>query len=75
MSDTKVCRDCGRDLPLWAFYANRGKPDGRQPMCVDCDVAGHRARIQHRAATDPTWRANEAMRLRIYRERQRAARQ
>lgn len=35
-NETKVCKGCGRELPLNEFAANIRAKDGRQPYCRDC---------------------------------------
>lgn len=39
----KVCRDCGRGLPLERFYRDRAARDGHRPRCRACDVVYRRA--------------------------------
>ena len=33
---TKVCKCCGRDLPLEKFYRNTNSSDGRSDICYSC---------------------------------------
>jgi hypothetical protein len=35
----KVCRVCGKDLPLTAYHYNRHATDYRQSRCIDCDTS------------------------------------
>lgn len=48
MNETKVCPDCGRDLPLASFGDNKSRPDGKAFYCLDCfgtrAVASYRRR-------------------------------
>jgi hypothetical protein len=37
-ADTKWCPSCRRDLPVSAFWLNRGQPDGYQTHCKSCRV-------------------------------------
>lgn len=43
--ETKVCKGCGRELPINAFAANIRAKDGRQPYCRDCMHERHTAAI------------------------------
>lgn len=36
---SKLCRGCGRDLPLSGFASDRNRGDGLQPRCRDCVAA------------------------------------
>jgi hypothetical protein len=65
----KTCRPCGRSRPLEAFYARRGSPDGRGPVCKECvyrQVKDRKARMRagdegpydhHRFPVEPLLRA------------------
>ena len=35
-TDTKVCKDCGQELPLDAFYRDKKCSQGRKPRCKRC---------------------------------------
>lgn len=37
-SGTKVCRKCGRELPIGDFYVNRMSKDGHRNICKRCYV-------------------------------------
>lgn len=43
---SKICKGCGRPLPLYHFGKHSRTPDGLQPLCKDCMSArlkqGHR---------------------------------
>jgi len=39
---TKVCRRCGRELPLEAFAKNKSRTDGLQENCRECMAAYNR---------------------------------
>lgn len=34
--ETKVCKKCGKELPLTMFYTNRATKDGYTPLCKRC---------------------------------------
>ena len=36
MADTKVCKKCGRELPISEFNKNKSKKDGLQSNCKEC---------------------------------------
>ena len=36
MQETKVCKNCGRELPINFFAANIKSKDGRQNVCREC---------------------------------------
>lgn len=36
METTKICKKCGRELPLECFSKNKTKKDGLQPYCKEC---------------------------------------
>ena len=40
--ETKVCRCCGRELPIDKFYATKNAKDGRSNKCKEC----HKASIE-----------------------------
>lgn len=42
--DTKVCRECGRELPISEFNKRRTAKDGLQDRCRDCFSAYNRRR-------------------------------
>lgn len=44
MSGTKVCRWCGEEKPIDAFYHYRRNADGRSNVCSECDKAAQRKR-------------------------------
>ena len=35
-TNTKVCRDCGRELPLDSFSNSKKSRTGKQPICKEC---------------------------------------
>lgn len=35
-SDSKHCRSCKRDRPVWEFHKNRANPDGVAHYCAEC---------------------------------------
>lgn len=37
--ETKVCRKCGRELPITEFYKNKLYKDGYMNMCKKCNNA------------------------------------
>lgn len=43
-ADTKTCKTCGRDRPLFAFSVKSSRPDGREPTCRAC-YAERRAHV------------------------------
>ena len=36
MANTKICKRCGRELPLTEFYANKQTSDGKGSYCKEC---------------------------------------
>lgn len=36
--ETKLCKKCGRELPVSMFYANKAKADGLQSSCKECHL-------------------------------------
>lgn len=40
---TKVCKECGRELPISMFGGNHKSPDGHLNTCKDCMSKKHRA--------------------------------
>ena len=48
--DAKWCRQCDRILPLAAFGAHRGRPDGLNPTCRTCHARAERERKDRRDA-------------------------
>ena len=38
MAETKICKKCGRELPLEAFSKHKGTKDGLQTWCRACQV-------------------------------------
>ena len=34
--ETKVCKKCGRELPIEEFYKNKGNKDGHENKCKEC---------------------------------------
>lgn len=46
---TKVCKGCGRELPLESFQLNNKAADGRMTECVDC----RRRRRNQNVQSDP----------------------
>lgn len=44
---TKVCRECGKELPLTKFYSNSQSPDGRGEVCYMCASSkGRRVKVK-----------------------------
>lgn len=39
MSATKVCKKCGKELPVTEFYNNRANKDGLSDYCRECTKA------------------------------------
>lgn len=37
--ETKVCRKCGRELPIESFYINKSLKGGRDNCCKECKLA------------------------------------
>lgn len=49
MAETKICKKCGRELPVTEFFAHKSTKDGLQPVCKECQkeqVRQSRARIK-----------------------------
>ena len=36
MKDTKICKKCGRELPLSEFHKQKGTKDGYRNVCKEC---------------------------------------
>lgn len=45
---TKVCRICGRELPIDAFYKSNKTDDGRSHICRECKKMAHGGHIRTR---------------------------
>lgn len=37
--ETKVCKKCGRELPLDQFFRNKAMKDGHDSQCKECKTA------------------------------------
>lgn len=37
MADTKICKKCGRELPISEFSKCKSRKDGLQPYCKECN--------------------------------------
>ena len=44
LTETKVCKKCGRELPITEFYTNKDCKDGHVGRCKDCINAYQRER-------------------------------
>lgn len=44
LTETKVCKKCGRELPITEFALNKTLKDGRVGQCKDCVNAYQRER-------------------------------
>ena len=64
VSHHKICKHCGRDLPLEAFNKDKNRLDGRKSRCRECDAASFKARYQ-----DPEYRKAHSNRAKRWRER------
>lgn len=49
MGVVKTCRECRRELPLEAFYANRNMRDGHLNWCKPCMIERHGEKKRQRA--------------------------
>lgn len=47
-SENKVCRTCGRELPISAFPKDKGYKSGRSNQCRDCQNKQHREALERR---------------------------
>ena len=54
--ETKVCKKCGRELPLDQYFRNKATKDGHESQCKECKTAytleyqkKYRARKRERA--------------------------
>lgn len=53
MKKTKICPKCGRELPLECFSKHKGKKDGLQVYCKECDRQyGKQWYAEHREEKD-----------------------
>lgn len=68
MSDSKVCRDCGEDLPVSAFSVTRGGRYLRQ-MCKVCYRVYDAQYKRKKRLSDPEWYARQLEANKKYRER------
>lgn len=50
---SKTCTKCGDTKPLDDFYRNKGKADGRNPHCKECEREYHR---RYREENRDKWR-------------------
>jgi hypothetical protein len=63
----KVCKRCGKEKPLEAFYAQVGNLDGRQGKCIECARAYANARTAANPGLDKrSFRHPGAKRLRAH---------
>ena len=46
--ETKVCKHCGRELPVENFAKNAGTPDGYQRWCRECCSEYNRERTRQK---------------------------
>lgn len=61
MDETKVCRACGRRLPLSAYGRYARSSDGHMPMCRECVNRAQRERRRCRAVGTPAPRRPEVV--------------
>ena len=58
---TKVCKKCGRELPLEAFNKHSRSKDGLQPYCKECQAAMSKAAWDKRHAEGTaSWKSKKA---------------
>ena len=53
----KVCKGCGKELPLEAFNKDNAKADGRRARCRECDAAYFQQKYK-----DPEWQQKHKQR-------------
>lgn len=56
MAETKICKKCGRELPVTEFYAHKHTRDGLDNYCKACKAQATkegRARKKAQNAEDP----------------------
>lgn len=46
--ETKVCKKCGRELPVGEFYKMPGYKDGIDSVCKECRKAGMKENYKER---------------------------
>lgn len=49
---TKVCKKCGRELPVDQFGKHARTKDGLQPLCKDCRSAAVKGKTLHKHTPD-----------------------
>ena len=62
VSDVKVCKNCGRELPLSAFNKDKSRPDGHRSRCRECTAAHFKANY-----SSPEWRQRHNNRAKVWR--------
>ena len=62
VSSGKICKNCGRELPLSAFNKDASRRDGHRSWCRECDAARFKTKY-----TDPEWREAHNQRAKDWR--------
>jgi hypothetical protein len=63
VGDVKVCKHCGRELPLSAFNKDASRRDGHGSRCRECLAAHFKTKY-----ADPEWRDNHNNRAKVWRK-------
>ena len=50
LTETKVCKKCGRELPITEFALNKNSKDGHVGQCKDCYNAYQRENYARKKA-------------------------
>lgn len=69
VSETKICRRCGRRLPLAVFTGDRRAKDGKRNSCRECD--NERARERYAAKVGRGYRPRVGVRYGVPLDRSR----
>lgn len=66
MANTKICKRCGRELPISEFYKDRTKKDGLQLWCKECKKQYKADNAEHIKQYKKQWYTNNAEAIKQY---------
>lgn len=52
MAETKICKKCGRELPVTEFYPHKHTKDGLDTYCKECKAQATKERRAHKKAEE-----------------------